>query len=51
MKTIICSLLARIFFNLPNFNLLEYNGLDFDPVEDSHDDPIPIETAAVMAEE
>lgn len=50
MKTIICSLLARILFNQPNFDFLEYTGLDFDPDDEGHDDPVP-ETTVVMAGE
>jgi hypothetical protein len=30
MKTMICSLLARILFDQPDFDFLEYSGLDFD---------------------
>jgi hypothetical protein len=48
MKTLICSLLARIFFNHPNFNFLEYSGLDFEPADDG--DEVPVSAESVVGE-
>lgn len=50
MKTMICSLLARILFDQPDFNFLEYSGLDFGPENNSIDSRVPLGRIAALAD-
>jgi hypothetical protein len=51
MKTMICSLLARILFDQPDFDFLEYSGLDFDAGGNCPDHQVLPERVAVEAED
>jgi hypothetical protein len=50
MKTMICSLLARILFDQPDFDFLEYSGLNFGPENNSIDSRVPLRRVAALAD-